>query len=63
MLLTLIKAVFTVGVVAGMATLAWFRVPKKSPPLQAEGRQNLFPTVAGTNLDRQDLEFPRDFDG
>ena len=48
-----------IGLVS-VALAAWVKIPRKTGAVAASA-ENQFPSVAGTNLDRVDLEFPRDF--
>jgi hypothetical protein len=59
---TILKGLVVAGTLLGLATLAWWRLPLKSPPAQIESKGR-FPRVAGTNLHRDDIELPRDFGG
>jgi hypothetical protein len=62
MIRTITKGLLIAGTLLGLATLAWWRTPVKSPPVQPEP-EGRFPRVAGSNLDREDFELPRDFAG
>jgi hypothetical protein len=59
---TITKGLIVTGTLLGLATLAWWHPPLKSPPVQT-GSKGRFPRVAGTNLHRDDIELPRDFGG
>lgn len=59
---TITKGLLFTSTLLGLTTLAWWRPPLKSPPIQAQSKER-FPRVAGTNLHRDDIELPRDFDG
>lgn len=50
------------SVAAGISTLFW-RYSVRPSRLLTGGEGVHFPTVSGSNLDRKELEFPRDFDG
>ena len=50
------------SVAAGISTLFW-RYSVRPSRLVTAGEDVHFPSVSGTNLDRQELEFPRDFGG
>jgi hypothetical protein len=51
MIRTITKGLLIAGTLLGLATLAWWRTPVKSPPVQPEP-EGRFPRVAGSNLDR-----------
>lgn len=59
----------TFGWILGLATLvigvgAWVKIPKLSGPMPAAGAsKNQLPTVRGLNLNRVEMEFPRDLGG
>lgn len=50
------------SVAAGLSTL-FYRFSVRPSRLAVEGDDIRFPTVSGSNLDRQEMEFPRDFGG
>jgi hypothetical protein len=50
------------GLMLGGAGLVWKIAPTKSK-LLVWGKDTHFPVVSGYNLNRQELEFPRDFEG
>ena len=52
------------GLLLGVIALgSWMKIPKKTQRVERDGSADMFPTVAGTNLDRVDMTFPRDFAG
>ena len=50
------------GLMMGGASLVWKIAPAKSK-LFVRQKENYFPVVSGYNLNRQEFEFPRDFEG
>ena len=58
----LIKLFLIAGIVLGIGALIWKFSPGKSKLLVTQ-EESQFPTVSGYNLNRQELEFPRDFEG
>ena len=58
----LLKFFLIAGLVIGIGALIWKIAPGKSK-LQVIREDSHFPTVSGFNLNRQELEFPRDFEG
>lgn len=57
-----LRTVFVFGLIIGGMGLAWQFFPAKSKLLLTRTEPH-FPVVSGNNLDRQELEFPRDFAG
>jgi len=57
-----IRLVIMFGLVFGVASFAWKLIPSKSKLIVTD-KEKRFPIVSGYNLDRQQLEFPRDFGG
>lgn len=60
--MTILRFILITGLVIGGAGLIWKIAPAKSKLLvMHEGTH--FPLVSGYNLNRQEFEFPRDFEG
>ena len=60
--MTILRILIVSGVVIGIAGLIWKIAPGKSKLLISPG-ETQFPVVSGYNLNRQEFEFPRDFEG
>jgi hypothetical protein len=52
----------TIGLVIG-GIAAYMKISPSKSKLQITGNKTHFPVVSGFNLDRQELVFPRDFEG
>jgi len=57
-----LRLIFVSGFLIGTGALAWRIVPGKSKLLITRSETH-FPQVSGSNLNRQELLFPRDFEG
>ena len=58
----ILRLALIAGLLIGGAGLAWKIMPSKSKLLVLRDEPH-FPVVSGFNLDRQEFEFPRDFEG
>ena len=58
----ILRLIVITGLLIGGASLVWKIMPSKSKLLVLRDEPH-FPLVSGFNLDRQEFEFPRDFDG
>ncbi len=60
--MALLRTAFVFSLIIGGMGLAWQYFPARSKLLLTRTEPH-FPIVSGNNLDRQELEFPRDFAG
>ena len=57
-----LRIILIIGVVA-VGIFMFYRLSPGRSRLEIRGEENRFPIVSGANLDRAEMEFPRDFGG